>query len=385
MQIMIKNQELNENSLPEKLLESSFIWLSSKLKQVDELRQQKQAQSEFEIPNRFGKYKIISSLGKGKHGMVYRALNPNTDSEVALKVLSRNIACSPAGIPRFELEAKLASKINHPNMVRVLDAGFDEYSASHFIISEFVDGGNLTEIMACSGGCVPIEIAIDITIFVAKVLNTIHEKGIVHRDIKPANIVVSKTGEVKLTDLGTAKLVEENTDLTQTGNILGTASYISPEQVDSSKNVDSRTDIYSLGAIMFHLVSGAPPFKGNNDYEIVENIVKEPTPHLCSTMPNIPANVAGIIYEMMAKNVVDRFQSIHELLPALLKVREPEVQAAPEIKNPAAPMPIPIPVGNTAPIPKAKGSNQFVLKKKEEEPPPPPQKVLPILGSVDDM
>jgi serine/threonine protein kinase len=368
------NHDFVEDNVQEKLLSGSIVWLLGKMDRIRALRSEKEEDSETKIPKRISKYEIISSLGKGDRGAVYQAFNPNTDSEVAVKVLSPKMECSPAGIPRFEQEAKLTSKIKHPNMVQVLDAGYDDKSKCHFIVSEFVKGGNLNEFMACSDGRIPVQIAIDITFFVAKALKAIHKHGIIHRDIKPANIIVSNQGEVKLTDLGTAKLVSANIDLTSTGNILGTPAYISPEQIDCSKNMDARTDIYSLGATLYHLVSGKHAFPGKNPYEIIENVFSEPTPHLSSVMPEIPANVAGIIYKMMAKNVVDRFQSLYELLLALVEIREQQSEALSGTYNSASLSPQAL-ISNTD------TTNEPALVNNDEQPP----RVLPILKSLDDM
>ena len=241
----------------------------------------------------------------------------NTDSQVAVKILHRELALQPEVLTRFQREAKIAAKINHVNAVRVLDADFDATNNVHFIIYELVNGENLETIMVNRGGKIEIPMALEMMRSVAKALVEAGRYGIVHRDIKPANIMVSMDGEFKLTDLGIAKLMESNSSLTRENDILGTPAFISPEQIYSSRTVDHRSDIYSLGATFFYLVTGEFPFTGKSKYRMLESIDENPTPHLCERIPDIPVSLDKLIFKMMEKSPHDRFQNAKELLIAL--------------------------------------------------------------------
>ena len=206
-------------------------------------------------PSFIGKYQIQRSIGRGGMGVVYLGLNPDTEGLVAIKTLPDNLTQTNL-IARFKREAKLAAKVNHPNAVRVLDAGYDHKTGKHYIVTEYVDGQDLEKIMSVRGGRLPWSEAIGIIKSVTKGLKEAARHGIVHRDIKPANVIVASNAVVKLTDLGIAKQMDVDSKLTIDHQIVGTPAYLSPEQILSPKDVDTRSDIYSLGATFFHLLSG---------------------------------------------------------------------------------------------------------------------------------
>ena len=267
-----------------------------------------------------GKYQIQRTVGRGGMGIVYLGLNPDTEGLVAIKTLPGNLAQTKL-LERFKREARLAAKINHHNAVRILDAGYDEVTGKHFIVTEYIDGEDLEKILSTRDGKLPWPEVVGIVKAVAKALKEAAKHGIVHRDIKPANIMLANNGTVKLTDLGVAKQMDVDSQLTIDHQIVGTPAYISPEQIQSPRDVDTRSDIYSLGATFFHLLTGSYPFAGTSHYDTMRKIVSDPTPDVCEVIPEIPVEVKNIICKMMAKDPDERYQTIDELLDALYSLQ----------------------------------------------------------------
>ncbi|MFH0962869.1 MAG: serine/threonine-protein kinase [Planctomycetota bacterium] len=260
-----------------------------------------------------GAYEILGRIGQGGMGAVYRARHTNLGVEVAVKVLSPRFATDPGFIARFKREAKAAAALSHPNIVRVSDAGEDR--GLHYIVMEFVDGTTLAEVLSREGR-LPVVRALEIVRQIADALVHAEERKIVHRDITPGNIMLTREGVVKLADLGLAKQVgsELATGATETGATIGTPYYMSPEQVVDSKNVDHRSDIYSLGATLYHLVSGKRPFDGGSAYEIMRRVeTDEPAP-LAKLDPKLPKTLCNLVARMMAKNPDDRYGNARALL-----------------------------------------------------------------------
>ncbi len=222
------------------------------MKQVDELSSQ-----------RFlGKYKIVSKLGQGAMGMVYKGFDPSIEQSVALKTISPYILnmddpSVASSIDRFKQEAKITGRLNHPNIVSVYDFGEDQKTI--FIAMEFVEGQELKKILQKQTGASDLSITIRMMIQLLDALQHAHDKGIVHRDIKPGNIIITPNGDIKVTDFGIAKI--DSSELTQMGPLLGTPSYMSPEVVNG-KHVDSRSDIFSAGIVFYQCLTGRKPFEG---------------------------------------------------------------------------------------------------------------------------
>ncbi len=207
-----------------------------------------------------GGYELLELLGKGGMGTVYRAKTP-AGAIVAVKILAPHLTGNDVLRSRFYLEARLAMGLEHPNIVRAIDVGED--NARHYLAMEFIDGESVNKRIAREGA-LPEPDAIKIAAAVARALDKAHSEGLVHRDVKPDNILVTKSGEVKLTDLGLAKKAEIDLDLTRTGKGLGTPHFMAPEQFRDAKNVDPRSDIYALGATLYVMVTGRLPFRGND-------------------------------------------------------------------------------------------------------------------------
>ena len=213
-----------------------------------------------------GRYEIHRKLARGGMAEVYLARDRSLDRPVAVKVLFPEFATDPAFVERFRREAQAAANLSHPNIVGVYDWGTE--GGTYFIVMEFVDGQSLAEVMRTAGPLHPRRAA-EIAFEVAGALGFAHAKGVVHRDVKPGNVIISSSGVSKVTDFGIARaLSSPSEDLTQAGSVMGTATYFSPEQAQGFA-VDARSDLYSLGVVLFEMVTGRPPFAGDSPVAIV--------------------------------------------------------------------------------------------------------------------
>jgi eukaryotic-like serine/threonine-protein kinase len=261
----------------------------------------------------YGRYRIVKELGKGSMGVVYQAHDPQIDRLVALKVMRPDRVASEAFLHRFMKEAKAIGRLSHPNMVVVYDVGEDQGTV--YIAMEFLEGKPLNEIIAIDA-LQPDEI-VDLGVQVAEALDYAHRKGIVHRDIKPSNIIVQPDGQIKITDFGIAHIEDpEATQQTQAGEILGTPAYMSPEQV-LSQPVDGRSDLFSLGVILYELATGKRPFRGENLAAMFRNITGEDPLAPSKENPALAQDLSQIILRCLAKGPEKRFATGKELAEAL--------------------------------------------------------------------
>ena len=273
-----------------------------------------------------GKYPVTRRLGKGAMGEVWLGHHPELDIPVAVKVLSALLTeQDPGFVTRFLKEARTAARINHPNVVRVYDAGSD--GDKHFIVMEFVDGGTARDRLAAAKGPLPTAEALRLVEQVAAALEAAAEFQIVHRDIKPENIMLDSKGTAKLADLGLAKQLGANDgrSMTGTGMAMGTPNYMAPEQARDAKSCDARADIYSLGATLYHLVTGGLPFEAVSSFEMMLKHLREPLPPPKVKNPGLPDSVCAIITKMMAKEPAQRYQTAAALRADLRLVREQNV------------------------------------------------------------
>jgi serine/threonine-protein kinase len=278
---------------------------------------------------KYGRYEVISEIGRGSMGVVYKAHDPNLDLTVALKVLRQDRMSSDAFMKRFLSEAKALGRLDHPNIIRVYNV--DEFEGNVYIAMEFIEGESLNEVIQ-KNKFTPEEI-IEFGSTVADTLAYAHKQGIIHRDIKPSNILIRSDGRLKITDFGIAHIEDSSAQKqTQAGEILGTPAYMSPEQV-LSQPVDGRSDIFSLGVILYELSAGKMPFAGQNLAAIFNAITQvEPEP-VTANNPAIPTDLSGVISKCIQKNPADRFRSGHELLSALkacIRKEGPAAVTAPE-------------------------------------------------------
>jgi serine/threonine-protein kinase len=246
---------------------------------------------------------------------VYRARDRLLDRPVAIKVLFPELSVDRAFVERFRREAQAAANLSHPNIVPVFDWGED--GGTYFIVMEFVDGQPLSAVLRASGPLPPSRVA-DIGTHVAAALAYAHRHGVVHRDVKPGNVLITDDGQVKVTDFGIARAVNTEESLTQTGAVMGTATYFSPEQAEGV-GVDSRSDIYSLGVVLFEMVAGRPPFLGESPVSVASKHVRDQPPPLRDLAPTVPVALEAVIAKAMAKSPDQRYATADELRTDLLR------------------------------------------------------------------
>jgi len=273
----------------------------------------------------FGRYQIVTELGRGSMGVIYQAYDPNIDRNIALKVLRQDRVASEDFVNRFLKEAKAIGRLSHANIVTVYDVGKDKETI--FITMELLEGASLDEFI--SGGNLSHDDVVDLGSQIALALDYAHDTGIVHRDIKPTNIILNPQGMAKITDFGIAHFEDPSiTQQTQAGEILGSPAYMSPEQV-MGKPVDGRSDLYSLGVILYEMVTGKRPFSGGN-LSAVLMAVSQDTPEAPLTVnAAVPKVLSELIMKSLSKNPDDRFQTgkeMAEALQACLKPPEPDTQ-----------------------------------------------------------
>ena len=270
------------------------------------------------------RYDIRGLIGKGGMGDVYMARHRVMERPVALKIISREFVRKPEAVERFHREVKAAARLSHPNIVTSHDA--EQAGDVHFLVMEYVDGVDLSQLVK-DRGPLPVADACDYIRQAATGLQQAHEQGMVHRDIKPHNLMLTADGTVKILDFGLASLAPETmaeadtvsarSDLTAAGAIMGTPDFISPEQAEDARQADIRSDIYSLGATLYFLLSGQPPFaEGSVMHKLQSHAQSDPEP-LSTVRLDVPADLADVITRMMAKDPDERFQTPEELAEAL--------------------------------------------------------------------
>ncbi len=321
-----------------------------------------------------GRYKIVSEIGQGAMGTVYKAVDPIIDRTVAIKTINLNLSKQELEEyeARFQQEIKAAGRLNHPNIVTIYDVGKTEQVA--YMAMEFLEGQELKDTIA-SGKVLPTEQVVDIIAQVADGLWFAHQQGIVHRDVKPSNIMVLKGGIAKITDFGIARLPNSAVK-TMTGLILGSPRYMSPEQV-IGKSLDTRTDIFSLGVVLYEALTGMAPFDGDNVNAIMYATVNSTPPPPSTHNRNIPAMLDLIVAKAMAKSLDDRYQTVKEFADDLREVRRQLDAARPSVALKARSAPPPPPrmpeplTPDIATIPMAADAKLDKGTAKDEETPKP--------------
>ena len=264
----------------------------------------------------FGRYEIISPLGKGGMGEVFLALDAKLERKVAIKLLSGELGNGSDRLRRFSQEAKAASALNHPNILTVYEIG-ETPDGAHFIVTEYIDGRTLKRYLADEKPTLPEVLRIAVQI--AAALAAAHDAGIVHRDIKPENVMIRTDGIVKILDFGVAKLTApaagqsaEAVDaeaatrakaMTVPGMIIGTPQYMSPEQARGQK-IDARTDIFSFGALLYEMIAGRPPFSGVNEIDVIGSVLKDEPQPLSQYLPEISHDLEHIVAKALRKDRV---------------------------------------------------------------------------------
>ncbi len=271
-------------------------------------------------------YRILKKIGSGGMGDVFLAEDTKLERKVALKFLPPELSMDPDAKARFVHEAKAAAALNHPHIVTIFEIG--DHQGQVFIAMEYVEGRTLKEMISGSVGAnnysplplaprpLPLALVIDIATQISTGLTAAHAKGIVHRDIKPANIFVTNDHTVKILDFGIAKLASSKTKLTKTGSTVGTVAYMSPEQA-MGREVDQRSDIWSLGVILYEMLAGALPFRGDYEQAVVYSILNEEPEPLAKTRSDIPDPLQRIVRKALAKDLKNRYQAASEMLQDL--------------------------------------------------------------------
>src|SRR5437867_7973406 len=266
-----------------------------------------------------GNHRILSKIGQGGMGTVYEAQDTQLGRRVAIKILNPSLVSNSKELARFRAEAKVQANLNHPNIVTLHE--FEPYKDSYYMVMEFVVGRNLAEIVKAVGA-LPAHIVVTITKQVLDGLSVAHRSLVVHRDLKPSNIMLTPDGVAKVMDFGIAK-VQGSKSLTATGALVGTVSYMSPEQV-RGEAVDARSDIYSFGIILFELLTGRVPFKEESDFSVMMHHVRTPAPPPTQFLPEVPGALEDIVLRCLQKDPAARFQHIEDILSSLDSFEEQE-------------------------------------------------------------
>jgi len=274
-------------------------------------------------------YKILEKIGGGGMGVVYRARDLKLDRFVALKFLPPELTLDPEAKGRFVHEAKAASALQHTNICTIHD--IDETDdGSLYIVMDCYEGESLTSRIAT--GPMQVKGAVDVALQVASGLSKAHEKGIVHRDIKPGNVFITTDGTVKILDFGLAKLAGGQTRLTRPGSTVGTAAYMSPEQAQGM-DVDERTDIWSVGVVLYEMLTGKLPFRGEHEAALLYSIVHEEPQGLVSVRADVPRSVAAIIEKALQKECSRRYQSMKQMVSDLKSALVPVLELPKQEKS----------------------------------------------------
>ncbi|MCO6459681.1 MAG: serine/threonine protein kinase, partial [Pirellulaceae bacterium] len=261
-----------------------------------------------------GDYVLLGRIGSGGMGRVFKAQHRRMDRLVALKVLPRAAMLDPSAVQRFHREVRAAARLFHPHIVAAFDAG--EQSGIHYLVMEYVDGQSLAQVVE-QYGPLPVDKAVDYIVQAGRGLEYAHSRGLIHRDIKPSNLMLDRDGVVKILDLGTARFGDgETSDLTQSGEIMGTVDYMSPEQARSAAELDHRTDIYSLGCTLFYLLVGRPMYAGDTIQTLLAH-AQEPAPALRDFRPDVPTWLEAVYRRMVAKRPEQRYDNVSQLLAEL--------------------------------------------------------------------
>src|SRR5688572_16462840 len=296
------------------------------------------------IGSTLGNYKILEKLGEGGQGTVYKAIDSKLGRTVVIKVLPAELTAKEANLKRFEREARLASALDHPNICTIFD--LNEINGIHFIVMQYIEGRNVRQLV--NGRPLSLESALSIALQTADALAAAHSRGIMHRDIKAGNVMVTPTGQVKVLDFGLAKLLDDeaartsgihHTEITEVGVPYGTATYAAPEQARGDR-VDSRADIFSTGVLLYEMLAGTWPFRGNTAVEVRHAVLNDEPQPLSKMRPGrVPDQLQSILDKALVKDPRNRYQKIYHFANDLRAViRDLGPDALPGIDEGAAPV-----------------------------------------------
>ena len=312
------------------------------------------------------RYEIDEVIGEGGMAKVFRGTDTVLGRTVAVKVLAPQFAEDEQFVARFRREAQAAAALNHPNIVSVFDTGSS--GSVHYIVMEYVEGRTLREVIRAESRLLP-ERSVEIAEAVSRALSAAHEKGLVHRDIKPGNIMLTGDGQVKVMDFGIARATSADT-VTQTAAVLGTAAYLSPEQAQG-ETVDARSDIYSLGVVLYEMLTGRQPFSGDSPVSVAYKHVTQDPPPPSSINPDVPESLDAVVMKSLAKNADNRYQSASEM--------------GDDLRRAAQGMPVaatPVLGGDTTQVIDRTSETALLTGPIEEEEYPPPRRTGRTVGIV---
>jgi serine/threonine-protein kinase len=270
-----------------------------------------------------GRYRLQARIGSGGMSTVYRALDETLQRQVAVKLMNREVSTDSDELERFRREARAVAQLSHPHIVGVIDAGEDE--GRPYIVFEYVEGETLKDRIRRAGR-LPVAEAVAYAIEIARALGAAHARHIVHRDVKPQNVLIDEEGSAKVTDFGIARTLDEE-GLTADGRVLGTTDYVSPEQA-LGRAVTGQSDLYSLGVVLYEMLTGEVPFKGENQVAVAMKHVREQMPDLQSKRPEISAALAAVVDRATAKHQQDRYINDAEMIADLEDVLAIETSRA---------------------------------------------------------
>src|SRR5438067_10496903 len=327
------------------------------------------------------RYELHRRIARGGMADVYLARDSLLDRPVALKVLFPEFATDRSFVERFRREAQAAANLSHPNIVSVYDWG--EEGGTYFIVMEYVEGRSLAQILRDEGALLP-DRAADVTIDIASALGFAHRHGVIHRDVKPGNVLISPIGQVKVTDFGIARAVTTQENLTQTGTVMGTATYSSPERA-RGEPVDPRSDPYSLGIVLYELLTGSPPFTGDNPVSVAYKHVQEQPARVTQRNPQVPAALEAITMKAIAKNPANRYASADDFAADLRRFRDGRSVTAETLmpEQDLTRVAAPAAGGATRVVSSVEGTQAAPAMSPEASPPPRrPSPALPIVVAL---
>jgi serine/threonine-protein kinase len=278
----------------------------------------KAAHKELGHHRRIGGYELDRKLGEGAMGAVYRARQISMDRLVALKLLPQSLSSDETAIERFLTEARSVARLNHPSIIRGFEVG--EANGYHYFAMEYVEGQTAARRLRKRGPVRETEL-IEIATRIAEALHHAHQSGIIHRDVKPDNIMLGEDGTIKLADLGLARREENLESHAEEGPAIGTPHYMAPEQVEGASSLDGRTDLYALGATLFHLGTGRPPFEGQTALQVLQRRLHEDPPAACAVSGRISRRFSAVLLKLMSRDRANRYADGEELLADLKRLQ----------------------------------------------------------------
>jgi eukaryotic-like serine/threonine-protein kinase len=286
-----------------------------------------------------GRYRLIAQQGSGGMAVIYKAIDEMLKRTVAVKILRPSLTADPTFIARFQNEARSIANLSHPNIVTVHDVG--SQGQTHYIVMEFVDGRDLKKVIR-EHGALPLERVLNYAIGIAAGLGFAHRAGLVHADVKPQNILINRDDQIKITDFGIAQALSDTQPAQREAVVWGSPHYFAPEQARGEKPT-AAADVYSIGIVMFELLTGRLPYTGTDQQELARAHVQSPIPRVTDIKPSIPEALSQIVYKLMSKEPTDRYQMADQLGQILISYRDRERQARPISTEPPPRQSIPPP------------------------------------------